>query len=112
MSINALVCRVKQLGIIPEASYRSFCMHASQSGLRKEEPGTWARSESASRFRQLVHRASGQYLITRSKAAGLLRVTLQEFDEQYGMRSEKALRVAVQEANILIDLEIAGLIDL
>jgi hypothetical protein len=28
------------------------------------------------------------------------------------MRSENALRVAVQDANILIDLEIAGLFDL
>lgn len=39
MSINALVCRAKHLAIIAEESYRSFCMHASQSGLRKEEPG-------------------------------------------------------------------------
>ncbi|MCB2156552.1 XRE family transcriptional regulator [bacterium] len=84
MSINALMRRAKDLGIIVEESYRSYCIHASQSGLRKEEPGTWAGSESANRFRQLVHRASAQDLITRSKATGLLRVTLREFDEQFG----------------------------
>lgn len=84
MSINALMRRAKDLGIIAEESYRTFCVHASQSGLRKIEPGTWAGSESANRFRQLVHKASALDLITRSKAAGLLRVTLREFDEQFG----------------------------
>lgn len=84
ISINALMHRAKDLGIITEESYRTFCIRAGQLGLRKNEPCTWAGSESANRFRQLVHRASAQDLITRSKAAGLLRLTLREFDEQYG----------------------------
>ena len=84
ISISAVMRRAKDLGIVTEDSYQRYCMRASASGLRKDEPGVWMGSESSNRFRQLVHRASAQELITRSKAAGLLEVTLRQFDEQYG----------------------------
>jgi Zn-dependent peptidase ImmA (M78 family) len=84
ISIGAVMRRAKDLDIISEESYKRYCVHAGRTGLRKDEPGRWVGSEASTRFRQLVHRASAQELITRSKAAGLLGLTLREFDEQYG----------------------------
>lgn len=83
ISIGALMRRAKDVGIVSEAAYRTFCIRASQGGLRASEPGTWSGRETSGRYRQLVHRASAQELITRAKAAGLLDVTLRQFDEQF-----------------------------
>jgi Zn-dependent peptidase ImmA (M78 family) len=84
ISIGAIMKRAEQLGLILPATYRQFCIDYNRRGFRQNEPGEWIGSDSASRFRQLVHRAAAQELITRSKAAGLLGVTLREFDRQFG----------------------------
>ncbi|MCX7046300.1 MAG: XRE family transcriptional regulator [Candidatus Sumerlaeota bacterium] len=84
ISIVAIMKRAEQLGLITADSYKRFCIYSKQHGWHKEEPGQWIGAEISSRFVQLVHRAAAQELITRSKAAGLLGVTLREFDRQFG----------------------------
>lgn len=78
ISIAALMRRAADLGIITDAQLRRYYIRASKN--RKIEPGKWVGTENANRFPQLVHRAAAQELITRSKAAELLGVSLREFD--------------------------------
>jgi Zn-dependent peptidase ImmA (M78 family) len=81
ISIAALMRRAADLGIITPGQLKSF--HFQNSAARKNEPGKWEGSEHADRYEQLVYRAAAQELITRSKAAELLRVSSREFDHQF-----------------------------
>lgn len=72
ISIAALMRRAKDLNIINQARYEQYCIRNRQ--FRITEPGIWKGSETANRFRQLVIRALSQDVITRSKAAELLRI--------------------------------------
>jgi Zn-dependent peptidase ImmA (M78 family)/DNA-binding XRE family transcriptional regulator len=81
ISIAALMRRAADLGILTQSQLKSF--HFANRTHRKEEPGRWEGSETADRFEQLVYRAASQELITRSKAAELLNVTLREFDHLF-----------------------------
>ena len=60
ISIDAIMRRAKDLGILAKDSYARFCVDAGASGLRTHEPGKWPGSETSNRFRQLVHRAAAQ----------------------------------------------------
>ncbi|MFP4172723.1 MAG: helix-turn-helix domain-containing protein [Candidatus Hydrogenedentota bacterium] len=84
VSIAAIMKRAEQLGLVSQEAYKRFNITFRQRGWHKEEPGEWVGSEYSSRFSQLAHRAAAQEVITRSKAAGLLGLTLREFDRQFG----------------------------
>lgn len=81
ISIAALMRRAADLGILTQSQLKSF--HFMNRNHRKEEPGHWQGAEKADRFAQLVYRAASQELITRSKAAELLGVTLRKFDHLF-----------------------------
>ncbi len=83
MSVGAIMYRATTLGLMTESSLEDYCIWAGKRGWRKSEPKVWNGCETASRFKQLVHRASAQELITRSKAAGLLNQSLDQFDRDY-----------------------------
>ncbi|MFO7775131.1 MAG: XRE family transcriptional regulator [Candidatus Hydrogenedentota bacterium] len=84
VSIAAIMKRAEQLGLMSHEAYKQFNMAFRKRGWHKDEPGKWEGAEHSSRFSQLVHRAAAQEVLTRSKAAGLLGVTLREFDRQFG----------------------------
>jgi Zn-dependent peptidase ImmA (M78 family) len=83
MSVGAIMHRAMDLGLLSQSSYADYAVWARQRGWRVAEPKAWNGSETSTRLKQLVHRASAQELITRSKAAGLLNQTLDEFDRDY-----------------------------
>ncbi len=78
ISIQAIMRRAKGLGIINEHTYRKFCIMVNQKGWKKIEPGSYERKEKANRFKQLVYRAAAEDLITYSRAAELLNMSLSE----------------------------------
>ncbi len=82
ISIQAIMARAAKLGIISENGYRSFCIYASKSGWRKEEPGKYEGKEVANRFKQLVYYAAAEQIISFSKAAGFLNKSVAEFDQE------------------------------
>ncbi len=81
ISIAAMMRRAADLGILTQGQLKSF--HFTNRNNRKGERGRWDGTEKADRFAQLVYRAASQELITRSKAAELLGVTLREFDHLF-----------------------------
>ena len=83
ISIQAIMVRIHQLGIVGDSTYRKFWAMLNARGWKKEEPGNYPGIERANRFEQLVHRAAAEEAITLSRAAELLNVPLSEFRDKF-----------------------------
>jgi len=68
LSMQAWLRRAKDLGIISERYYRSFCIMFKRKGWHKEEPGPQYPAEVPIKTRQLVLRALAEGIISRTKA--------------------------------------------
>ncbi|MCH6255639.1 XRE family transcriptional regulator [Puniceicoccaceae bacterium K14] len=81
ISLAAIMKRAETLGLVSSSTYKGFCIYMRTKGWNKVEPSfsEWVGSESASRFKHLVYRAYTCELLTQSKAASLLGLTLPEF---------------------------------
>ena len=79
ISAAALVMRMRDLGIITEATLRKI-FGGIGSNWRTEEPSPLERTESATRFRRLCLRALAENEISESKAAELLRLRVSEIE--------------------------------
>lgn len=82
ISMQAIMARANALGIISDQSYKSFSIYVRKNGWHKEEPGEYKGIEKANRFKQLVLHASAEEIISYSKGAELLDVSLAEFDRE------------------------------
>ena len=80
ISAAALVMRMRDLGIISEATLRDI-FEGIGSGWRTEEPRPLERTESPTRFRRLCLRALAENEISESKAAELLRLRVSEIED-------------------------------
>lgn len=83
VSVAAIMKRACNLGLVTEGRYKTYCIVAAKNGWRLKDPGEWIGCEESSRFKPLVLRALAQDLITTSKAAGLLQISLSELGEDY-----------------------------
>jgi Zn-dependent peptidase ImmA (M78 family)/transcriptional regulator with XRE-family HTH domain len=83
VSVAAIMKRACNLGLVTEGRYKTYCIVAAKNGWRVNDPGKWVGSEESNRFKPLVLRALAQGLITTSKAAGLLQISLPELGEAY-----------------------------
>lgn len=82
ISIQALVQRAKELGIITEYMFIEFRKWISKN--RAEEGlGNYIGVEKSSRFEQLLYRAAAEEVISMSKAASLGNQKLAEFREKF-----------------------------
>ena len=79
ISAAALVMRLRDLGIITEATVRNIFGGIGR-GWRTEEPRPLERTESPTRFRRLCLRALAEHAISESKAAELLRMRVSEIE--------------------------------
>nr|WP_321464386.1 helix-turn-helix domain-containing protein [uncultured Desulfobulbus sp.] len=82
ISMQAIMARAHILGIIDDASYRSFNIFVSKNGWRQKEPGEYSGKEKANRFKQLVLHAAAEQVISYSKGAELLGVSLGAFERE------------------------------
>ena len=82
ISMAAIMYRAKDLGVISDGGHRAFCIKYNRQKWASGEPGSWSGSEQSGRFRQLVHRAAASQLISVSKAAGLLGVSVRDFERE------------------------------
>lgn len=80
ISIQALLRRLYDLGIVQQGFYQSTFRFWSSRGYRKGEPEPLD-SENSYRLRQLVYRALAEGLVTPSRAAELLGVGLGEIED-------------------------------
>ena len=79
ISAAALVMRMRDLGIITQATLRDIFAGVG-SGWRTDEPRPLRRTESPTRFRRLCLRALAESEISESKAAELLRLRVSEIE--------------------------------
>jgi Zn-dependent peptidase ImmA (M78 family)/DNA-binding XRE family transcriptional regulator len=82
ISIQALIMRAKDLGIISESYTRQLFFFINQMGWKVDEPVDYVGVEKSNRFDQLLYRALGEELISMSKAAALKNLKLSEFKSQ------------------------------
>lgn len=71
ISMQAIVMRAKDLGIISENYSKQFFFLVRQMGWKINEPVEYISEEKSNRFEQLIFRALAEELITTSKAAAL-----------------------------------------
>lgn len=82
ISIQAIMARAKDLGVITAYSYINFCKWIARN--RKEEGlGEYRGRESSDRFTQLLYRAASEEIISMSKAANLANQKLAAFRKDF-----------------------------
>ncbi|SDC50297.1 Zn-dependent peptidase ImmA, M78 family [Algoriphagus faecimaris] len=82
ISMQALVYRAKDLGLISDNYFRQFYAMFNQLGYRKNEPVAYEGAEHSNRFSQLLFRALAEDFISMSKAASLKNQKLAEFRKE------------------------------
>ena len=82
ISIQAIVARAKDLGIISESYYKQFFFYINQMGWKQKEPYSYEGTEQSNRFEQLLFRALAEEQISISKAAALKNQTVARFKEE------------------------------
>ena len=82
LSMQGVLFRAKQSGIITQATFERIFMMFSQRGWRKQEPNKPYPSEQTILFKQLVYRALAEDYFTESKAAELLGLPVVKFHQQ------------------------------
>lgn len=82
MSMQGILYRAKDLGIISAYQFRQQMKIFSQLGMRKREPDLYQGQEEALRFLQLLCRAIAEEMITVSKGAELYNMTVAEFMDE------------------------------
>ena len=83
ISIQAIMARANRLKIISDYTYRNFCITVNTQGWKTDEPGEYLGKEHANRFDQLVYHAAAEDLITFSRAAELLNLSLSQFRKAF-----------------------------
>ncbi|MFL0684980.1 MAG: helix-turn-helix domain-containing protein [Algoriphagus aquaeductus] len=82
ISMQALVFRAKNVGLISDNYFRHFYAVFNQLGYRKTEPVDFVGTEHSNRFSQLLFRALAEDFISMSKAAALKNQKLAEFRKE------------------------------
>lgn len=82
ISMQALVYRAKDLGLISENYLKQFYIVFTQLGYRSSEPVAYEGVEHSNRFPQLLFRALAEEFISISKAASLKNQKLAEFRKE------------------------------
>jgi len=87
ISMQGVLFRAKQTGIITQSTFERIFMTFSQRGWRKQEPNKSYPSEQTILFKQLVYRALAEDYFTESKAAELLGLSVAKFHQQRTLES-------------------------
>ena len=81
ISMQAIVKRAHMLGIVSDFYYRNFQAMLNKKGWKKVEPVEYEGKEKAIRFKQLLHYAVSEEIITLSRGAELANMSLSNFEE-------------------------------
>lgn len=88
ISMQAIMYRARQEGIISDYVHESFSREISAKKWRKEEPNRYPIEEHPLRFEQLLHRAISEELISVSKAAYLANSTIEDIRSQRILKND------------------------
>jgi len=82
ISIQAVMARAKAVGIISEYVYKQFNILINRYQWRVQEPGVYPVHEKSVRFKQLLHHAMAEEMISISKAAVLSGSSIEELQRE------------------------------
>lgn len=82
ISMQAIMHRARQYGIVSDYVYESFSREISAKGWRKKEPGVYPIEEHPQHFARLLHRAISEEIISMSKAAYLAGKSIEEIRQE------------------------------
>jgi Zn-dependent peptidase ImmA (M78 family)/DNA-binding XRE family transcriptional regulator len=82
ISMQAIMYRARQEGIISEYIHEAFSREISSKKWRKQEPNHYPIGEHPHHFEQLLHRAISEELISVSKAAYLANTSIEDIRRQ------------------------------
>ena len=88
ISMQAVMYRARQEGIISEYVHESFSREISAKKWRKQEPNSYPIDERPLRFEQLLHRAISEELISVSKAAYLANTSIEAIRSQRILKND------------------------
>ncbi|MCZ4410532.1 XRE family transcriptional regulator [Cryomorphaceae bacterium 1068] len=83
VSMQAIVYRAKELGVISQNYYRQFFFMLDQLGYKVNEPVAYYGKKASSRFDKLLFRALSEEIIDIEKAAELKDMSVEEFRREY-----------------------------
>lgn len=82
LSMNAILMRARQCGIITDYRYKGYAIEFSKQRWKTQEPGEPYPKEDTYLFKQLAYRALAEEYIGESKAAELLGLSLIQFHKE------------------------------
>lgn len=82
LSVQAIIKRAHILGIISDFYYRNFNIMLNRKGWRNLEPFAYSGKEEPIRFRQLLHYAVNEAIISMSRGAELANQSLSDFQDE------------------------------
>lgn len=82
ISIQALMRRARDLGIITSRKYQAFCMRIKKEGWQKFEGEEYEGEDKPIKEKNLLYRAISEEIISISKAASLANVAVAELEEE------------------------------
>lgn len=82
ISIQAIMARARDLNVITQPQYETFRKWINKNKT-EDGLGTYCGQEQSFRFKQLVHRAAAEEIISLSKAANLSNLKLAEFRKEF-----------------------------
>lgn len=110
MSIQAVLFRLRDLGIITNTYYKKWCIQVNKFGWKKREPIEMP-SEKPERFLQQVHRALSEDLITETEAQQLLNHTVKpSADQSFGERRQ-FLELPKKERDRMLNKQAEEMVD-
>lgn len=83
VSIQAIVYRLKDLGIISSHYMSYYFKYINEMGWKRDEPFKYKGKEHSDRFNQLIYRALFEDIISMSKAASFKNMKLSEFKTKF-----------------------------
>lgn len=101
ISIQAILCRLKDLDIITESYYEQWCRHINQLGWKKKEPYEIP-PERPERFQQLVLRSFSEGLIAKEEAERLLGGSIKESPIRSLIERRAFLKLPLEERRRLL----------
>lgn len=101
MSIQALLFRLRDLGIITESTYKWSCIQVNRMGMRKKEAGELPREE-PQWLKRNVLRAVSEGVLPRVEAERLLGESLEEEHRQF-MDRQAFMKLPVEERRKVLE---------
>lgn len=110
ISIQALLRRLLDLGIINDSYYRRWCVYIGKTGWKKHEPDELAR-EKPQWLNRNLSRLVGEGAISKDEAERMLGTEMEEFEVPEVTQRQAFLKLPVEKRRLLLAEQVKSLSD-